>query len=312
MPRPLVYQQRPWQIFEITTRCLQSRFLLRPGPASNRRIIGVIARALELQPDTARLYFAGGTSNHLHLIGAFADPEAKARFKQHIKTNISKELGLLHDWPGALWERRTRDIAILDDAALEDRLMYLAAHGVKDGLSLCPDDWPGIPWVRAVTHGQRLGGVWYDRTALYHRRRAWRTRDPADRGRRPVLHDVAETKTLTLTPPPMWAHLDADSLQTRWRALVADALERYPAAERPLGARAVLDADPQHRPTKTKRSAAPCVHTRQPSLRRAWQASYGAFVETYRSAMRALREGVVAPCFPPEGCRPVCFFAGGG
>lgn len=307
MARPLRYQQHPWQPFELTLRCQHSRFLLRPGEEANTRVLGVIARALDLFTGRARVYFAGGTSNHIHLLAAFESAEAKAQFKAHIKANISKELGRLHDWPQGIWQGRGHDIPILDDDAFLDRLMYLAAHGVKEGLTSCPYSWPGIQWVRAVTHGKPLIGVWYDRTRLYRLTRAWRARPPAHRGPRPRLGDVAERKRIELTPPPMWSHLAPDALRAQWIELIDDALTRYPAAPHPLGPDAVRSIDPHTRPEQSKKTAAPRVHTRQPALRRAWRAAYRAFVETYRAAMAALRAGADA-CFPSEGCRPVCLW----
>lgn len=312
MPRPLMYQQRPWEPVLITMRCVQSRYLLRPSPACNRRLLGVLGRAMELCAGRMHLYFGGGTSNHLHLAAAFESAEDKARFKAHFKANVSREIGDLHDWPGAMWEGRGRDIHVLDDEALHDQLVYLAAHAVKEGLSRVPADWPGIGWVGAVTGGAPLVGVWYDRSELYRRRRAWRARRPAERGPWPVLHDVAREITIELTPPPMWAHLDTDALQARWRELVDTALERHPPTPAPLGAEAVCAADPHTRPARTKKTPAPRVHTRQPALRRAWRAAYVAFVASYRAAMHALRSGASSCCFPPEGCRPVCLTHGGG
>ncbi len=60
MGRVLRYVAREMQPFELTWRCMQSRFLLRPGPEANRRIIGVIGQAMRLfDPDD------------VHLCGAF-------------------------------------------------------------------------------------------------------------------------------------------------------------------------------------------------------------------------------------------------
>ena len=117
MARPLMFQAEPWLPVEITMRCMQGRLLLRPGSESNRRILGVLGRAMELYAGRVELYFAGGTSNHLHIIAAFDSSESKALWKSHVKTNISKELGELYDWAGSHWDRRTRDIYILDDSA---------------------------------------------------------------------------------------------------------------------------------------------------------------------------------------------------
>lgn len=165
--------------------------------------------------------------------------------------------------------------------------------------------------MRAVTRGAPLVGVWYDRTELYRRRRAWRAQKPAARGARPVLDDVAREIAVELTPPPMWADLEGDALRARWVELVEVALARYPCPGEPLGVDAACAVDPHTRPVRTKKSPAPMVHTRQGSLRRAWRAAYVAFVETYRAAMGALRAGATAVCFPLEGCRPVCLVDSG-
>lgn len=302
MARPLIYQPAPWMPVEITMRCMQGRLLLRPGSEANRRILGVLGRAMELYAGHVELYFAGGTSNHLHILAAFDTAETKARWKAHVKCNISKELGRLYDWAGTHWDRRTRDIHILDDAAFLDRLAYLGRHGMKDGLVSSSDDWPGIQWVRAVMDGKPLKGIWYDRTALDAKHRAW-ARSP-EGTRRPNLMDVATWKPVPLSTPPMWRGLDEASVRAKWRALMASAAERYPTKRPVLGTDAILAAHPHDRPRRSERSPAPPVHTFDRALRARWWAGYLAFVEAYRLAMERLRGGCAAACFPPEGCRP--------
>ena len=81
MPRFLSYQSEPWQIFEVTTRCIQGRFLLRPGEEANRRMLGVIGRAQELFGEHVHLHMVAGTSNHLHLLVSSRDSAWRARFK---------------------------------------------------------------------------------------------------------------------------------------------------------------------------------------------------------------------------------------
>ncbi len=51
---------------------------------------------------------AGGTSNHIHFIVGVTDAYWKARWKSHLFTNPSKEIGALYDWPGPMFERRGR------------------------------------------------------------------------------------------------------------------------------------------------------------------------------------------------------------
>lgn len=312
MTRPLQYVMQPMQIFEITVRCIQGRCLLRPGAERNRRVIGVLARSLELCAGRVELYLAGGTSNHLHLIVGVEDAEGKARWKSHLLTNLSKELGDLYDWPGPLFERRCRDSPILDDDALVERLVYAMAHGVKEGLVRSPDRWPGVPWVAAVTRGVALQGVWYDRTLWHRLRRRWERAGRGRRGSSPCLADVAEAKTVTLAVPPMWRHLGERALRARWGELAQVALARHPAPPRVLGRAGVLRVDPHHRPAHGKHSPAPEVHTTCRRLRAAWSAAYGAFVEAYRAALGRLRDGWAEAGFPPEGCRPACLIGAPG
>ena len=307
MGRMLRYVAHALQPFELTWRCMQSRFLLRPGPEANRRIVGVIGQAMQLfGPDDVHLYFAGGTCNHLHVVAAFRSAEIKARWTCHVRTNLSKELGELYDWRGCHWERRSSDIPILDDEALYARLVYLAGQATRAGLVRRAADWPGVPWVPAVTRGEPLVGVWYDRTRLYRMRVAWEARPKGQRGRRPALADVAETRTVTLTPPPMWAHLDESARQACWLEVVARAEAQDPAPARVLGPRGVLRVDPHGRPEQSAHSPAPAVHASTRSQRIEWRAAYRAFVERYRRAMKALLVGVDEVGFPWEGCRPTC------
>ncbi len=306
MPRPLRFVPQPWTPFELTWRCIQGRFLMRPGSEANGRIVGVIGQAMRLYAGDVRLYFAGGTCNHIHILAAFRNVEVKAAWLCHVRTNISKELGELYDWQGSHWERRSTDIPILDDEALWSRLVYLAGQATKAGLVRRAADWPGVPWIQAVTRGKPLVGVWYDRTRLYRLRRAWAARPKGQRGARPVLADVAEPRTVELTPPPMWAALGEDELRDRWREVIATAEARYPAPARVLGPAGVLRIRPHDRPMKSKRSPAPAVHASSRAQRFVWREAYRAFVETYRAAMKALRAGIDGCGFPPEGCRPMC------
>ena len=129
MARALRYVEHPFQPVELTWRCMQGRFLMRPGHEANRRIVGVLARATAVVgAGDVRLYFAGGTCNHIHIVAAFRSAEVKAEWTCHVRGNLSKELGDLYDWPGSHWERRSTDIPILDDEALYARLLRMLAE----------------------------------------------------------------------------------------------------------------------------------------------------------------------------------------
>ena len=312
MARPLQYVPESMQVFEVTVRCIQGRFLMRPGVERNRRMLGVIARSLEVCAGHVELYLVGCTSNHAHFIVGVEDAEWKARWKSHLLTNLSKELGDLYDWPGAMFERRCRDIPILDDEALVERLVYTMSQAVKEGLVRSPSAWPGIPWVEAVTQGVDLVGVWYDRTRWHRLRRGWSRGEKSQRGKSPCLADVAVAKTVTLAVPPIWRDLDEVAVRAKWCELAEIALERYPAPSRVLGCVGVLAAHPHHRPMKSKHSPAPKVHTACRRLRAAWLEAYASFVAAYRAAMMRLKDGWLEVGFPPGGCRPACLLGDRG
>ncbi len=84
---------------------------------------GSSLRSQRLYGEHIRLHLLASTSNHLRIILAARSASWKARFKSHFKTNVSEELGDLYDRRNGHWERRTRDIPILDEQALKDRQM---------------------------------------------------------------------------------------------------------------------------------------------------------------------------------------------
>lgn len=316
MARPLSYQSEPWQIFEITTRCIHGRFLLTPGEESNRRVLGVLGRAQELYGEHVQVHMVAGTSNHLHLLVTSRDAAWRARFKSHVKTNLSKELGDLHGWREHVFGRRARDIPILDEAALIDRVRYFLAHGVKEGLVDHPEDWPGPAWVRALTAGERLVGRWYRRSEFYHRVRSWMRRKQPTSATRPVLDEFAEDKELKLVPLPIWSHLTESDRAARFRAIIDglavrpvqdDVSEAMPVVTRldtgrpPLGREVILKQNPHDHPSRPKKTPAPWVHTTIIALRLAWMEGYRAFVTAWHFGMSRLRDGLVGGALPRGG-----------
>jgi len=303
MPRRLRRQRFAWEPFEITTRCHQARYLLRAGTEANKRVLGVLGRGLELYGEHVRLHFAASENNHVHLYLAARSPVWRARFKCHFKTNVSKELGQLHDWPNGLWERRTSDIPVEEDA-VESRLRYYAAHGVKSGIAKTPLAWPGIQWVRAVTEGTPLRGVWYNRTRLRKLRDAWARQPKDERGRKPGLGAVSTHYTLELTPLPHIAHLSKKAQREYWQQLVAEALVAHPCpTDTPMTAEQVLALDPHTRPASYKRTPAPFIHTHDPEVRATYRKEQRIFEATYRAANALRAQG--EPAELPEGaCWP--------
>jgi hypothetical protein len=234
---------------------------------------------------------------------------ARARFKSHLKTNISKELGDLFEWKEHLFGRRTRDIPVLDEQALMERVYYCLRHGHKEGLVGEQEAWPGLPWVKAVVYGEPLQGVWYDRTAFYHARREWDATPKSRRGKMPTLQQFATVVDVPLEPLPSMEGLDLPQRRARWVEIMQEAQARYPVPDRePLGAEALKRQDPHTRPQKPKRSAAPACHASSLEAANEWRTRYRHFVTSYRQAWHSLRGELRKPLsplgFPTGGVPP--------
>src|SRR5262244_2886292 len=140
MPRP-IRMLNPSEIFFLTVRCFQRRYLLRPSQETVEVLGGVLARSVRLHG--VELFAFSVISNHLHLI-VRAPRGNLPRFMQYLLTNISKKVGKLVGWRGSFWERRYSAEPILDETALLERLSYVLSHGVKEGLVRRCRDWPGL------------------------------------------------------------------------------------------------------------------------------------------------------------------------
>ena len=165
MGRPLRHLPYPNTTFEITTRTIHGRLLLRPSKELNEIVLGIIGRALAMFP--IQLHAFSIASNHVHLLLTTTDVFTLSAFMCFVNGNLAKEAGRLQGWREKFWGRRYRAIPILDDRSLVSRLRYALAHGCKEGLVLRPEDWPGANCVRALTRGEKLRGTWFDRTREY-------------------------------------------------------------------------------------------------------------------------------------------------
>ncbi len=302
MPRALRFVPVPHTLVEVTTRTVQSRLLLKPCPAVNQAILGVLGRAQQLHRMTVHL--AVVMSNHYHLILAPTDAEQLAGFMGFVNSNIAREVGRLVDWKEKFWGRRYEAILVSDELEAQvGRLRYFLANCVKEHLVESPLDWPGIHCARTLVDGHRLEGTWLDRTGLY------RARKRRKRGEPPVQEkDFITTQVLELTPLPCLAGMDV----TRQRQFVAGLMEEVVAegvAARKekgmmaLGAKAVAKQHPHSQPKNSKKSPAPRFHTFAVAIRKALSEAYSLFTAAYRIASARLRDGDRSALFP-DGCFP--------
>ncbi len=141
-------------LVEITGRCIQRRFLLRPSAKLNAVIRGVLARAQERHG--MRVCGFVYLSNHYHLLIRPASVRQMAAFMRDVNYKISKEVGYLHEWEGTVWPRPYGDVQVSDEAEAQiHSLRYLLEQGCKEGLVASPKQWPGASSTKALLSGEQ-------------------------------------------------------------------------------------------------------------------------------------------------------------
>ncbi len=292
----------PDSLVEITTRTLQSRFLLQPTRQFASTVVGILAKAQERAP--IRIHALGGLSSHLHILATVDDAEQLADFMEYANGNIAREaLRLVKDrgWSGKLWGRRFAAITVSDEEPAQiKRLRYVISHGAKENLVVSPRQWPGLHCIDALIDGTPLKGIWRDRSAEYEAdRRSDNVVDP-----RAFLVEYA----LELEPLPCWCHLPAQEYRQRIAEMVHDievetARRIFLTGKVPRGPEAIRRQDPLEQAVRPKKSPAPFCHAISKEVRAQLREAYRLFVEAYRQASAPLRAGDRNARFP-EGCFP--------
>lgn len=295
MPRRLRHVP-PGLPVEITQRTLQGRLLLTPTPELCRIIHGILGRAQQLFDMTIHAFIF--LSNHYHLILSPKDARQLARFMGYVSGNLAREVGRLSDWHEKVWGRRYAHVPITEEPEAQiDRLRYLLAQGVKEGLVGHALEWPGASSLPALLNGSmRSDGVWYDRTTAYRTRRAGLDLRP---------DAWVQPETVVLTPLPALAHLSAEDYAAAILLMVSE-IEQAAAEGRerdPLGIAAITAQYPHTAMPQRTRTPIPLVHAASVQAWKAFRIAYRAFLAAYRYASAQLRAGVRAVVFP-EGSFP--------
>jgi putative transposase len=240
-------------------------------------------------------------STHYHLLCAPQDANHLARFMSYVSGNLAREICRLVGWSGKVWARRYAHVPVLGDEAQVDRLRYLLAQGVKEGLVAHAIDWPGASAVPALLDGSmRLVGTWYDRTAAYQAARAGQAVEPAD-----WIHE----KTVLLTPLPALAHLAVEEYNGFVSSLVRQI--ESDCAHTPadvMGAEAAAAQDPKTIVRQRRRTPIPLVHAASIELWRAFRDAYRAFVAAFQFARAQLKAGIKDAVFPEGSFGPALGF----
>ena len=299
MARRLRFIPEGGALVEVTCRTVQSRFLLRPSPELNDIIVGILGRAQRIYEVV--VIAAAFASNHYHLAVWVTDAKQLADFMRDVNSNLALEVQRLTGWKHGIWARRYQAILISDEAGAQvERLKYIIAHGVKEGLVARVLDWPGVHCAAALLEGLSLEGTWFNRTAEYGARQ---------RGKSFHVRDFAQTETLRFEPLPCWAHLTPEQYRAKIAELIAE-IEAEAAADRAqtgcpaLGVKAILRQKPTDQPVKTKASPAPLFHAFSRKVRKELYEAYGWFVAAFREAADKLKDGDRTARFPTGSFPP--------
>lgn len=292
-------EQAKLQLWEITCRVAQGRYLLRPGKI-NRLVHGCLAMAQLLVPEINVVAYVV-LSGHYHLLVTTPDAPRLARFMNHFQSKLAREANRLHGWSSRFWHRRYNATLVSDEPEIQlERLRYLLEQGCKENLVASPLDWPGAASHAALMRGHRtIQGDWIDRTDLYNRRRG---------GERQLKErDVTTRVDVRLAKLPAFAHLGwpeyAAVVFDEIRGIERETRDRHRRdGTRPLGVKKVLATHPHSLPATPKRSPRPKFHASK-EIFKILCAAYRAFLNTYGAAASRMLQGKEARfpigCFPP-------------
>jgi len=158
MSRPLRFVPAQKTLVEVSTRTVQSRFLLRPSNALNEIVLGILGRAQEIY-GVGLCGYAFISSHYLLLLVDTA--KQLADFMGYFNSNLAREAGRLvvgdpRQWPGVhairplldgdpaqgIWFDRTQEYAARRRGEEFERLRYTTPYSVTLSPLPCWEDLP--------------------------------------------------------------------------------------------------------------------------------------------------------------------------
>ena len=296
---PRIYQANV--VYEVTTRTIQGRFLLRPSPETNDLISGIVGRAQSLLP-SVKVYGLSVLSNHMTWMLSSSTPRDIPAFMGYVNGRISRDIGRLVDWPGKFFERPAMPIPIADDDALLSRFSYLLSQGVKENLVEKAEQWPGVSCVPSLLGKSTLEGTWYQRDKM---RRLFLRKHPPDKkqytrkytvqfSKLPGKEDLSE-KDYVAFVQGLVTHIEREALNLRKQ-------DGKPC----LGPTKVQAVTPHHRPQKLAKSPAPRCHASTKAIRMLFVAAWKLLVQWFKDSSEALKNFDLNVTFP-DGSFPSPF-----
>ncbi len=261
----------------VSRRCVDRRFLLRPGKVTTQVLGYLLATAAALFGIQVHAYCA--MSNHLHLV--VTDPNASLpEFLRHLDGLAAKAINALYGRKGYFWDEEEFNATLLDSPEdVFDRLVYVLANPVTAGLVRKGRQWPGL-WSAPELMGQTLE---FERPTHYF--------DPD--GHTPKVSRLTILAPAGLGPAELLRVRLADALAAKERE---EARKRLSV----VGVARVLRQRVLDFPTTrvTHRKLKPRFAARDPWRRIELAAQLKTFLAEYREALLAWREKRAPVIFP--------------
>ena len=298
-------------IIATTQRTVDRQFLTKPTPALRNLVGACAARAMEKYP--VKLYWLDININHEHMGIAPVDGSKDAcaavvRFKQLYHRLLAGELNRMLGRQGALFSSPSRDVICLDNESAMQAFGYAVTNPVKDGLVERVAHWKGFSSYQSAALGENPAYTYVDRTAR-HKAGGVRSGKPPE----------AFTKTIHLnfTPLPGTETMSSPGRQAliRRQCRALEQMfreEREREGRRVMGGARLAKLDYRDRPaTPAKKRRKPLCHGTEEETVSAFKAEFKKFLDTYREASFAYRNGASDTVFPRGSFKPPLLDAAG-
>jgi len=275
-------QVLPGRTYLLSRRCSQRQFLLRPSRAMNALFLYCLAYAAEKFGILVHVYTV--MSNHYHLV--VTDPDGVIPDFMHCLNLLVARAGnsLLGRFEG-FWGSGTYScVALEDDAAIIDKIVYTLTNPVAAGLVAYGHAWPGL---RTRTSQIGVATVEAKRPGVFFR------------------DGMPASVKLKLTLPPLSGGQTPDEIRTLIRELVAERETRLrqekARKKEPFLGRAAVQ---QQSPFESPRGFAPRFRLKpRVAVKDRWRRMevlqrLKGFLEAYQDARERYRAGERQVVFP--------------
>jgi len=175
LPRRII----PNATYLVTRRCTQRLFLLKPS--TGKTAVFIYCLAVAAQKTGVQIHAIAVLSNHYHTVCTDPEgrlPEFMAYLHRLVATCMNADMGR---WENFWASEKPSAVLLENDEDILDKIVYLACNPVTAGLVAKAEHWPGL---MAYQAGKTLTAT---RPDVFFRKEG----------------DMAESASITLTPPPL-------------------------------------------------------------------------------------------------------------